>query len=127
MPTRPRYACRHPACNRPAESRGYCRDHVALSRAGSRPRASRQARGYDRLWADVRKIQLAAFPLCQDCEDEGRVEAAVMVDHVVPIRVAPERRLELGNLRSLCWKCHGRKSAADKAKYPDHYNEETKR
>jgi 5-methylcytosine-specific restriction endonuclease McrA len=35
---------------------------------------------------------------------------ATIVDHVVSIRVAPERRLDMTNLRSLCREHHQQKS-----------------
>lgn len=49
------------------------------------------------------------------------ISVAEMVDHVIPIRVDPSRRLDLTNLQSLDNKCHAVKSAEDKLKYPGHY------
>jgi len=122
MPRRPVYQCKHPTCPAKAVGRGYCRKHQELSRAGSRKRASASDRGYDKAWERARKRKLANDPICEACAEDGRVVAADMVDHVVPIRVAPELRLRAENHRSLCWQCHGRKSAEDKAKYPAHYS-----
>lgn len=45
---------------------------------------------------------------------------ASMVDHIVPLR-AGGARLDPRNLESQCYPCHGKKSQADKAKYPDTY------
>lgn len=55
---------------------------------------------------------------CQLCAKEGRYETdyagrphpvrATMVHHIVPIKVAPEKALELDNLMSLCDACHER-------------------
>ncbi|WP_035355585.1 HNH endonuclease signature motif containing protein [Edaphobacter aggregans] len=39
--------------------------------------------------------------------------AAQDVDHVEPIRMAPERRLDMINLQSLCRACHRVKTAQD--------------
>ena len=47
-------------------------------------------------------------PLCEDCEAAGRVVAAEMVHHIVPVVEAPELRLLFSNLRSLCIVCHGK-------------------
>jgi 5-methylcytosine-specific restriction protein A len=49
----------------------------------------------------VQPAQLRAYPLCALCEAEGRLEAAVHVDHIRPIRDggAP---FDPANLRSLC-------------------------
>lgn len=35
------------------------------------------------------------------------------MDHVVPVRVAPDRRLDPTNLRTLCAPCHARKTARE--------------
>lgn len=55
---------------------------------------------------------------CQLCAKEGRYETdcagrphpvrATMVHHIVPLKVAPEKALELDNLMSLCDACHER-------------------
>ena len=53
------------------------------------------------------------FPLCVECEKAGRVTVAQVVDHRIPIAVAPERRLEWDNLQSLCVECHNRKTRGE--------------
>jgi len=66
----------------------------------ARPSSAR--RGYDRAWARLRLAHLREHPLCVLCEAQGRTTGATVVDHRVPIEVAPERRLDPANLRSLC-------------------------
>lgn len=70
----------------------------------SRPGAS--ARGYDREWERVRSRQLHREPLCRYCAEQGIVEPATEVDHVIPVRVRPDLRLDESNLQSLCETCH---------------------
>ena len=43
---------------------------------------------------------------CVSCGARGRLE----VDHVVPVRDAPERAFDLENLQCLCASCHTRKT-----------------
>lgn len=43
---------------------------------------------------------------CVACGARGRLE----VDHVQPVRNAPDRAFDLGNLQSLCRACHTRKT-----------------
>lgn len=93
-----------------------------MRKAGERPRASAAARGYDARWRKVRKRYLARNPVCEDCQEQGDVTVADMVDHIIPLR-AGGARLDPRNLRALCWPCHGKKSEADKARYPDLYTE----
>jgi 5-methylcytosine-specific restriction enzyme A len=44
---------------------------------------------------------------CEDC-DAGRIRVtpATVVDHIVPIADAPDRRLDWTNLRSMAKPCH---------------------
>jgi hypothetical protein len=50
-------------------------------------------RGYDWPWRRLRKRHLAQYPWCVRCGARG-----VDVDHVVPVRIAPDRRLDPTNL-----------------------------
>lgn len=66
-----------------------------------------------RKWRSLRSLKLQQTPLCEQCGRKGILTPAQMVDHIVPINKggAP---LDLGNLQSLCNKCHAAKSAKDK-------------
>ncbi len=84
-------------------------------RRDSRPSAAR--RGYDRGWSAMRARVLAEEPLCRMCKRAGRVKAAAMLDHILPIRVRPKLRLERSNLQPLCVQCHAVKTARDRKYY----------
>ncbi|MGC9420268.1 MAG: HNH endonuclease [Rhodovulum sp.] len=43
---------------------------------------------------------------CVQCGAKGRLE----VDHIVPVRDAPERAFDLSNTQCLCPACHARKT-----------------
>lgn len=64
-------------------------------------RPSRHERGYDNDWQQLRAAHLIRQPYCARCG-----ATATTVDHVIPIRKAPERRLDPTNLQSLCTACH---------------------
>jgi 5-methylcytosine-specific restriction enzyme A len=49
-------------------------------------------------------------PTCRHCRRRGIERRAVLVDHIIPIRKAPERRLDPSNLQALCGPCHQRKT-----------------
>lgn len=73
-------------------------------------RPSRQARGYDAEWDRARAEWLRAYPSCTRCGAK-----ASLVDHIVPIKQAPHRRLDRTNFQSLCTSCHsGWKQSQDK-------------
>jgi len=75
-------------------------------------RGSSRERGYDYRWERVRAMHLANEPLCRMCQQAGRTSAAVLVDHITPIRDGGER-LDDDNLQSLCRACHDSKTAND--------------
>ncbi|WP_199556241.1 HNH endonuclease [Sandaracinobacteroides hominis] len=62
-------------------------------------------------WRRLRRAKLVEFPLCQDCEAAGRLKPAEAVDHVIPVRLGGEAFPALSGLRSLCNRCHSRKTA----------------
>ena len=76
--------------------------------AGTRRHGQReqQTKPYDRVWRRLRLAVLSADPLCAYCAREGRTTLARVVDHIVPVREAPERRLDPSNLQPLCVRCH---------------------
>ena len=79
-----------------------------------RPEAPAAARGYDMDWRKLRAEHLAREPFCRGCLAEGVERMAVMVDHRVSIKDAPERRLDPSNLQSLCWKHHNSKTQKER-------------
>jgi len=63
-----------------------------------------------RQWKALRLIALRRDGfLCVECRAPGRLE----VDHIKPVRTAPELAFELSNLQSLCARCHGAKTARE--------------
>ncbi|RNC93924.1 MAG: HNH endonuclease [Oricola sp.] len=46
---------------------------------------------------------------CVQCGARHRLE----IDHIAPVRHAPERAFDLGNLQTLCAGCHTRKTAIE--------------
>lgn len=57
-------------------------------------RLSPSRMGYGKDWQRLRRWHLTREPLCRYCAQQGRVTAAVAVDHIEPIKKAPERRLD---------------------------------
>ena len=61
-------------------------DIAAQKRAWDRTRPSASQRGYTVEWRWRSKAFIAAHPFCKMCEDEGRLTAAQVVDHIIPHR-----------------------------------------
>ncbi|WP_269112462.1 HNH endonuclease [Burkholderia thailandensis] len=53
--------------------------------------------------------------MCVACQARGMTIAAVVVDHVVPIKDGGAR-FDWVNLQSLCVSCHNRKTATETAR-----------
>ncbi len=115
MPTKPLRPCLVPGCpGLTRNTNGYCDEHqeVYESKVAHRRkrfdaiRGSSTARGYDHQWQKVRKHKLVRDPLCEECRRRGVITPAEEVHHVIPIREREDLRLSLGNLESLCRRCH---------------------
>ncbi|AHE51736.1 HNH endonuclease [Sphingomonas sanxanigenens] len=63
-------------------------------------RASRQSRGYGREHERIRAELLQDEPLCRECAKVGRVTAAVIADHIVPLSQGGSG--ERSNYQPLC-------------------------
>ena len=121
MPQRAAKPCAYPGCNALVRGKARCVAHQRDTRnyrTDARRRGSARKRGYDTQWDKVRRRHVAQFPLCQDCLDEGRVNASTIdVDHIVPFQgLNDPKRLDPTNLRSLCRMHHNRKTARQGAR-----------
>ncbi len=68
-------------------------------------------RGYDWRWRRFRLAFLREHPLCAECERNGMVQPATVVDHIEPHRGDRTKFWQTGNHQSLCATCHNRKTA----------------
>lgn len=65
-------------------------------------------------WRKLRVLHLKRNPLCEKCFADGKITAAVIVDHKVGIKDGGGR-LDGENLQSLCRSCHNKKTAQERA------------
>ena len=56
-------------------------------------------------WLRIRRMQLRLKPLCEKCDERGRVEPADSVHHVIPHK-GDMVLFYTGKLMSLCKRCH---------------------
>ena len=114
MPSKPLRPCVVHGCRGFSTGNGYCNDHQDIYQEKKREqhrkldnkRGSSTQRGYDGQWRKVRRLKFLDNPLCEWCEANGLVVAAQEIHHKIPIKEAPEKRLEMDNLESLCRACH---------------------
>lgn len=104
MPRSPKRPCRHPGC--PNLSDGvYCDAHRRIyAREGA------TARGYDAKWRAARKRYLRRYPLCTECQRNGKLIPATVVDHILPHRGDETLFWDESNWQALCKPCHDHKT-----------------
>ena len=113
MPRRPKSICSYPGCGQLVDKPGRCDRHPKRTRKHSDERRGTAAqRGYGRTWQKARAVYLQEHPLCVECQREGRVTPATVVDHIVPHRGNQELFWDVeGNWQSLCAAHHNAKTA----------------
>ena len=112
MPSAPLRPCNHPGCPELVTS-GYCERHQKASKARRAGKATDPFYHTGR-WRKVRDRYLRRQPLCEMCLARGVSKAADLVDHITEIKDGGAR-LDFANLQSLCWACHGSKTADARA------------
>ena len=117
MSWRPKQPCTWPGCGQLTDH-GRCEQHRRQFEREQQRRDNDETREFynSRPWRQCSKQHLQDEPLCRICQAEGRLEAAVMTDHIVPIKDGGDRR-NSRNLQSLCASCHSRKSAGEGSRF----------
>lgn len=78
--------------------------------SGDRLRGGADARGYNAEWRKARAAFLKRHPLCVECQREGKLTPATVVEHIIPHRGDPQLFWDEGNWQALCKGCHDRKT-----------------
>lgn len=121
MPTAPlnteckQYQCRNPKTARSA----YCVEHGG----GMTDKGKANSKLYGQAeWQKIRARQLSKYPLCARCKHEGKVTAAVAVDHVFPHKRDADA-FKVNLWQSLCISCHTRKTQEENKGRYIHYTD----
>ena len=95
-------------CNQVAVDGAYCNEHTPA-------KAPKETNPFylSVQWRRFRDYYIGLHPLCEQCEAEGRETPAQMVDHIQEIADGGALTSE-DNALSMCWKCHGLKTANEK-------------
>lgn len=67
--------------------------------------AAPEKRGYGAQWRQVRAWYINNHPLCQLCQEHGKITPAEIVHHRLPIAAGGDITAP-DNLEALCAKCH---------------------
>lgn len=110
MPTTPKRPCRYPGCSDLCETGVFCKDHAMY--ATDHVRGNARERGYDTHWRRARGLFLRQNPLCVECQRNGKLTPATVVDHIVPHRGDKALFWDKQNWQPLCKSCHDRKTGS---------------
>ena len=112
MPSRPKHPCSHPGCPRLTNSR-FCEEHSKqeAQRYERYQRDPTAKKCYGRAWQRVRDRFIATHPLCQRCQERGKMTPAQEVHHIVPLSQGGTH--DEMNLMALCTSCHSEITARE--------------
>lgn len=102
MTIKPGRPCKSPCCpNVTSDKSGYCDQHRGLQNKEHNETSNAV---YNSHWRKIRAAKLNVNPLCELCQQQGRVEVATDVHH---LDGNPENMSD-NNLQSLCHSCHSK-------------------
>jgi 5-methylcytosine-specific restriction enzyme A len=112
MPVKPLKPCNKQGCPNLTRER-YCDDHKQLARTYDNNRGTAAQRGYNSKWRKARLGYLKKHPLCVQCECEGKLTPATVVDHIIPHKGDKQLFWDKNNWQSLCAHHHSIKTAKE--------------
>ena len=118
MPNKPKKPCGYPGCPKLTNGQ-YCEDHKRLrdKEYNQYERDDFSATFYKTaVWRTIRRRHLYNHPFCEECLKNGKRTAAVIVDHIIPIKQGGAKYSE-NNLQSLCQSCHSSKSVREGSRF----------
>lgn len=119
MPVSAPTPCRHPGCGALVKTgAGFCDLHrKAEQKRVDERRGSSTRRGYDSRWRKAREGYLRSHPLCAECERNGNIATATVVDHIIPHKGDKSLFWESSNWQPLCKSCHDSKTAREDGRW----------
>lgn len=121
MPSIPKYTkCLQLGCkNNRSKYNAYCLDHGGRDTYNHKKyNATHTRQDFNAMyqttqWKTLRKIQLSKHPLCAGCLANGKIVAAVHIDHVFPWSAIDTSAFYRNIFQSLCASCHSSKTTLE--------------
>ena len=107
MPTKPKRPCSYPGCPKLTNGR-FCEEHAKAEakRYEKYDRDPAVGRRYGRAWKRIRDSYVQQHPVCELCQQDGRLTPTEEVHHKVPLSEGGTHART--NLIALCKSCHAR-------------------
>ncbi|MEY9097015.1 HNH endonuclease [Paenibacillus sp. RC84] len=113
MPLKAKKPCAKSGC-RNLSTEFYCEEHRAeVKKQAEWERGTAAKRGYGHKWRLARAGYLRKHPICVHCHNNDRLNAATVVDHIIPHRGDKELFWKRDNWQPLCASCHSIKTATE--------------
>ena len=105
IPKTPRKPCKYPKCPNLTDGQ-FCETHAKQdAQEYEKYRRDPETRKrYGRDWKRIRDRYIATHPLCELCQQNGRLTTAQEVHHIIPLVKGGTH--DESNLMSLCPSCH---------------------
>lgn len=105
MPKKPKRPCSYPGCPRLTDGR-FCEEHAKAEakRYEQHDRDPAVHRRYGRAWKRIRDSYVQQHPLCERCQEHGKLTPTEEVHHKVPLSEGGTHARN--NLIALCKSCH---------------------
>ena len=108
MPTQPKRPCRYPGCPSlatPGEQ--YCPQHkTKTEQFYNKYQRPNDKNAYGRAWKRIRDSYVEQHPLCEVCQQHGRLVPTEEVHHKLPLADGGTHARD--NLIALCKACHAK-------------------
>ena len=107
VPSKPKRPCSHPGCPRLTHGR-FCEEHAKqeAKRYEQYDRDPETRRRYGRVWKRIRDAYVQQHPVCELCQQDGRLVPTEEVHHKTPLAEGGTHARE--NLIALCKPCHAK-------------------
>lgn len=107
VPSKPKRPCSHPGCPRLTNGR-FCEEHAKAEakRYEQYDRDPETRRRYGRVWKRIRDAYVQQHPVCELCQQDGRLVPTEEVHHKTPLAEGGTHARE--NLIALCKACHAK-------------------
>ncbi|MFD2446393.1 HNH endonuclease [Bacillus sp. CGMCC 1.16607] len=118
--SRPLRPCNRQGCGQLTYD-GYCDQHKQVKTENNRyydkyHRSDRTKQFYhSATWKRARElIKIRDNGLCVQCLNEKRITLGTIVDHIIPVKLDWNKRLDEDNLQLLCQSCHNKKTGMER-------------